>query len=203
MIASEIEICNIALAHLGIEYINSFDEDTKQSKVCKMLYDNVRKSLLMNLNASFSIERANLVENLDYKPVYGYQKSYKLPFDCLQVLNLGDIVQDEYYQIEGDNFYCDKEIGHVEIRYIKDVKEVSKYDAKFIELFALTLAVEICMPLTRDIQLRNFYEQLKAKKYVECSAKYGRDNKVVVINEPKFRNARFNAGISNISYPML
>jgi hypothetical protein len=203
MITSKIEICNVALAHLGIEYINSFDEETKQAKACKMFYDNVRKSLLMNLNASFSIERANLVENLDYKPVYGYQKSYKLPFGCLQVLNLGDIVQDEYYQIEGDNFYCDKEIGHVEIRYIKDIDDVTKYDAKFIELFALALAVEICMPLTRDIQMRNYYEQLKAKKYVECSAKYGRDNKIVVINEPKFRNARFNANISNSNYPII
>ena len=203
MITSEIEICNMALAHLGIEYINSFDEETKQAKACKMFYDNVRKLLLTNLNASFSIARANLVENLDYKPVYGYQKSYKLPFGCLQVLNLGDIVQDEYYQIEGDNFYCDKEIGNVEIRYIKDVKDVNKYDAKFVELFALTLAVEICMPLTRDMQMRNYFEQLRAKKYIECSAKYGRDNKVVVINKPQFRNARFNAGIANSNYPII
>lgn len=202
MANSDIEICNIALAYLGIDSINSLEEETKQAKTCAMFYENVRKTLLINLNASFSIARANLVEDLNYKPVFGYQRAYSLPFDCLQVLNLGEIVQDEYYQIEGKYFYCNKNIGNVEIRYIKDVKDVSLYDAKFIKLFALTLATEICMPLTRDVNMRNLYEQLRAKEYVECSTKYGRDNRIVVINQPQFRNARFNAEINNINYPM-
>ena len=50
------------------------------------------------------------------------------------------------------------------------------------------------------MQMKNYLEQIKAKKYVECSVKYGRDNRVIVINKPQFRNARYVAEISNTNY---
>lgn len=203
MATSSIEICNLALDLLGIDNITSLDEGTKQSNVCKKWYDIIRKSLLTNLNATFSIARANLVEIADYVPVFGYKKAFALPNDCLKVLSLGEPVLDEYYQIEGDKFYCQEEIGKVEIRYIADVKDVTLYDSQFCELFVLDLAVAICMPLTKDMQMKTYYEQMKSKKYIECSSKYGCDNRVVVINKPQFRNARFNAEILNSNYPML
>lgn len=203
MTTSSVEICNLALDMLGIDNITSMEEGTKQSNICKKWYDVTRKSLLCNLNATFSITRANLPEVADYIPAFGYKKAFALPNDCLKVLSLGDPSIDEYYQIEGDKFYCQKEIGKVEIRYIADIQDVSLYDSQFCELFALDLAVAICMPLTKDMQMKQYYEQMKNKKYIECSSKYGCDNRVVVINKPQFRNARYNAEILNCNYPIL
>lgn len=203
MAKSSVEICNMALDYLGIDNINSLEENTKQAKACARWYDTVRKTLLTNMNASFSIARANLAEKLDYVPVFGYKKAFSLPFDCLMVLSLGEPIDDEYYQIEGDNFYCQKEIGNIEIRYIKDVKDVALYDSQFCELLALSLAIELCFPLTKDFNLKNYLESKKDKKYVECSSKYGNDNRIVVINKPKFRNARYCAEIFNSNHPML
>ena len=48
MITSEIEICNMALAHLGIEYINSFDEETKVEFVLESI-DNALMFLVWKL----------------------------------------------------------------------------------------------------------------------------------------------------------
>ena len=70
-----------------------------------MWYDTVRKSLLMNINASFSIKRAILAEVANYEPVYGYNKAWALPSDCIQVLNLDSPVCDRFYQIEGNYLY--------------------------------------------------------------------------------------------------
>ena len=72
MVKSSVEICNLALDYLNEDNITSLSEDTKQSKKCKQWYDVVRKSLLTNLNASWSINRAILAEVKNVVPVYGH-----------------------------------------------------------------------------------------------------------------------------------
>ncbi len=202
MIESDVNICNLALDHLNQQNITSLDENTKASKKCKQWYDLTRKSLLMNLNASFSIGRAVLPEINDFVPIYGYEKAFALPKDCLQILNIGNPLDDELYQIEENYFYCDKSIENVKIRYIKDVKDVTKFDAEFIKLLALALAEEICIPLTEDLDKRNMLRQLKKEKYIECSTKYGRDNRVTVINKPRYREAKIAPTILNSNYQL-
>lgn len=201
MIKSSVEICNLALDYLNEDNITSLEEGTKQAKKCKQWYDVVRASLLTNLNASWSIERAILAEVKNVVPAYGYKKAYGLPAACLQVLCLGSPIDDELYQVEGGYFFCNRETD-VQIRYIKDVKDVSKYDAEFIELFALALASQVCIPLTEDYEKKNFIEQLKQKKYIECSAKYGRDNRITVIHKPNYRYAKINPEILTSNYPL-
>ena len=202
MINSAVQICNMALKHLNVQGITSLEENTKQAQECAFYYDIVRQSLLVNLNASFSIARAQLVEKVGAVPIYGYGRAFALPHNCLQVLNLGDPELDEYYQIEGDNFYCDKDVKEVRIRYIRDVKDVNMFDPQFKELLALALAVEICIPLTEDYNKLAQLEQRKTKKYQECSVKYGRDNRIVVINKPRYRNTKYYPEILNSNYPV-
>jgi len=201
MITSDVDICNMALDYCNVKNITSLEEKTKQSEKCKMWYDTVRKSLLTNLNASFSIKRARLAEVANFKPVYGYEKAYALPHDLLQVLNLNSPIADNYYQIEGNYFYCDSSCNEVNIRYIADVKDVTKFDAEFCDLFALKLAEKICLPLTEDEQKTSLLKQLATQKYIETSTKYGRDNRIVVINTPKYRQAKNFAEIPNATYP--
>ncbi len=202
MATSEIDICNMALDYCGVRNITSLDEDTKESKKCRMWYDTVRKSLLLNINASFSIGRAILAEVANVKIAYGYEKAYALPTNCLRVLNLNRPTDDTYYQIEGNYLYCDDfHNSQVKIRYISDVKDVTKYDSEFCDCFALKLAEKICFPLTNDEQRENYLKQLAQQKYIETSVKYGNDNKMIVINNPRFRQAKINPEIRNYNYP--
>ena len=201
MITSEIDICNLALDYCAVRNILSFEEKTKESKICNRWYDIVRKSLLMNLNASFSITRARLVEVADYTPVFGYKKAYVLPHDLLQVLNVGEPLNDTLYQIEKNQYlYCDDNIKEVNIRYIADIKSVVEFDAEFIDLLALKLAEKICMPLTEDPEKTNWIRGLAQQKYIECSTKYGNDNRIVVVNRPRYRLGKMNAEIERANY---
>lgn len=202
MITSDVGVCNLALDWCNTRNITSLNEDTKESKKCDAWYDLIRKSLLTNLNASFAIKRAKLAEDLNYTEVYGYKKAYSLPNDCLHVLNLGSPVQDTLYQIEGEHFLCDIESDDVYIRYIADIKDVTKFDAEFIDLLALKLAERICVPLTEDLQQANYLKQLAQQKYVECSSKYGNDNRITVINKPLYREAKINSEILDYNYPL-
>jgi hypothetical protein len=204
MITSNIDICNMALDYCNVRNITSIDEKTKQSEKCKMWYDTVRKSLLMNMNASFSIKRAILAEVTNVIPVYGYTKAFSLPHDCLQVLNLDSPISDRYYQIEGNYFYCNQydEDELIKIRYIADIEDVTKFDAEFCDCLALKLAEKICTALTEDEQKTSMLKQLAQQKYVETSTKYGRDNRIVVINTPKYRQSKYYAEIQDFNYPM-
>jgi len=200
MATTNVHICNLALYRCKEKTINSMDEKTKSAEVCTAFYDLTRKSLLTNLNATFSIKRAVLAEVADYEPVYGYKKAYALPKDCLQVQCLGDPIDNNLYQIEGNYLYHDCNVSQTEIKYIADVEDVTKFDAEFIELFALTLASKICEPLTHDTELASYLKKLADEKYIETSVKYGRDNKITVIKSSRFREAKLNAGIENYNY---
>lgn len=201
MVTSIIDICNMALDYCNIRNITSLEEDTKQSKVCARWYDTVRKSLLLNLNASFSIKRAVLAEVANYKPVYAYDKAFSLPNDCLQVLNVDSPLSDIYYQIEGNYLYTEQDNKHIKIRYIADIKDVTMYDSEFCDCLALKLAEKICLALTEDEQKTNMLKQYAQQKYLETSTKYGRDNRMIVINKPRYRDAKVFSEISNSNYP--
>lgn len=203
MITSIVDICNMALDYCNVRTITAIDEDTKQSRICDRWYDTVRKSLLLNLNASFSIKRAQLVEVVNFTPVYGYSKAYALPQDCLKVLNVNSPVSDNYYQIEGNYLYYnnDQPQEEVKIRYIADIQDVTKFDAEFCDCLALKLAEKICLPLSEDEQKASLLKQLAQQKYVETSTKYGHDNKMIVINKPKYRQAKYYAEIDDYNYP--
>lgn len=190
MITAVVDICNMALDYCSTRNITSLDETTKEAKKCKAWYDIVRKSLLLNLNASFSIKRARLAEVADYVPIYGYGKAFALPRDLLQVLNLGSPMEDNLYQIEGKYFYCDDSIKEVNIRYLADITDVTLFDSEFCDCLALKLAEKICLPLTEDEQRATYVKQLASQKYIECSTKYGRDNRMIVINKPRYRQAK-------------
>lgn len=201
MITSVIDICNMALDYCNTRNITAIDEKTKQSEKCNMWYDTVRKSLLLNLNASFSIKRAILPEAVNVPIVYGYNKAFSLPADCLQVLNLDSPVDDRYYQIEGNYLYTEQNKDeNVKIRYIADVQDVTKFDSDFCDCLALKLAEKICLPLTEDEQKTALLRQLAQQKYVETSTKYGRDNRMIVINKPKYRQAKVFPDIQDFNY---
>ena len=168
-----------------------------------MWYDIVRRSLLLNINASFSIKRAVLAEVVNQEIVYGYAKAYALPPDCLQVLNLDSPLTDRYYQIEGNCLYCNQNYDDelVKIRYIADVEDITKFDSEFCDCLALKLAEKICSPLTEDEQKTAMLKQLAQQKYIEASAKYGRDNRMIVINKPLYREAKEFPEIKDYNYP--
>ena len=153
MATTDIHICNLALSRCKEKNITSMSENTKSAEVCSMWYNITRKSVLTNINASFSLKRAVLAEVADYEPVFGHKKAYILPKDCLQVIHLGNPLENNLYQIEGEYLYPAEPVDKVEIKYIADIEDVTKFDADFIELFALTLASKICEPLTHDTEL--------------------------------------------------
>lgn len=98
--SSEVEICNLALAHLGDSAtVASIDppEGSAQAEHCARWYPIARDSLLEMQEWGFATTRAKLAELVN--PFPQWQHSYAPPSDCIKVLAIlpadatGDIAQ--------------------------------------------------------------------------------------------------------------
>ncbi len=87
--ASEVQICNMALARLGIEGISSRSDTTKAAQECDLIFDDQRDFLLASHPWGFAEKRVDLT--LDETEEYdGYTYAYTYPPDALHVAKVFD-----------------------------------------------------------------------------------------------------------------
>ena len=147
--ATEVDICNIALFKVGAERISSLAENNKRSKLCNDLYALERDNLLYSHPWNFAIVRAELASVVG-APLFGYSYQFQIPSDCLRVVatEYDEYVDTFDYRIEGDKLLCDEPT--IKIEYIKQQTDVSKYSPKFIEALALQIAQRIAYAMTNS-----------------------------------------------------
>jgi hypothetical protein len=69
---------------IGVDEISSFDDETREAKLCTNLYPTTRDSLLQQHPWRFSLGQASLARLVD-TPLYGYDYAYQLPAGFLRV----------------------------------------------------------------------------------------------------------------------
>jgi hypothetical protein len=160
--ATQVDICNLALVKLGSPRILALTDTTKPAQTLFALWDTLRDAELRKRRWSFSIKRASLSADVA-APVHGYALAYSLPSDCLRVITVSnyDIGPDmsDYsgksygpYAIEGRKITTDASVletdGTLRLRYISRVTDTEQWDSGFCEAFACKLAMEACETIT-------------------------------------------------------
>lgn len=142
---SDVQICNRALIRLGADTITVLTENSKEGRLCNILYNQVRKALLRSHPWNFAIGRATLAASTT-APAFGFDYSYPLPADCLRVWQLYN--SKSTYQIEGRTLLTDDTTA--KIIYIKDITDTTKFDSLFSTIFSLRLAMELSYNITSN-----------------------------------------------------
>ena len=89
--ATEIDICNMALTHLGQKPVsNILNPVSYPEQLCALWYPQVRDSLLEWADWSFATKRATLTAHLSPVPIWGFANAFHLPADCLRVIWAGE-----------------------------------------------------------------------------------------------------------------
>lgn len=160
--ASDVEIANRAITKLGAARINSFDDNTTESRAIKSMYDIARRALLRRALWNFAKKRTTLAAvaipaaNADWT----FANQFTLPPDFLRLIqvndysepigfNMGRTEDDAPYQIEGNRIFSNYP-APLKIRYIADITDPTKFDSVFIEAFASQLAFECCETITQS-----------------------------------------------------
>ena len=166
------DICNLALGRMGEKTVTT-TEITDNSGViaphCNRNYEQTRDALLRSLDWRFASDRAEL-EEAD-TPDFEWDYAFDLPDDFLAMKSIYDDnepnhVYGNHYELEGKLLLTNEDA--CEIKYIKQVEDVTLFDPLFVEVLVLSLALKLVMPLSQD---RELYAEIKDELYKQVMPK--------------------------------
>lgn len=196
MISSPTDLCNLALGHLGEGQITSLDEDTLAARACALHYGVTRDEMLRSHRWNFATARIAL-SRLEAVPAFGWSYAFALPADFLRALEVneeeaGDVTSGEWI-IEGRNLLTDWD--EVALVYIRQIEDVTQFDALFVKAFALKLAVELSETIRgttgKTAELMQALERVTAPLARRVDANEGRRRKGLLPLNSLFIRARY------------
>ena len=163
--ASEVSICNRALAMLGASTITSLTDGSTEANVCNAVYADARDAILRAYPWACAIKRATLAQ-LSTAPVWGFTKAYSLPNDphCLAVL---DLKEDSKYRVEGRSLICNSDSAT--IKYVARITDPGQFDPAFVFALSCRISAEIAYALTQNRALSNDMWQMCEKSILDAS----------------------------------
>ena len=137
---TDLNICARALAAIGANAINSFEEGTTEAEIAAAKYKTAKKDLLAIYNWTFALSETYLARlKSDEEAIYKYL--YELPEDCLRVLT----IYDSTYTFRFGKLNTDNE--KPKLKYIADVSEETM-PAYFVTALIDRLARDFLIPIT-------------------------------------------------------
>ncbi len=146
-IKTPLDICNMALAKIGEPPITEINKHGAPApRQCAIHYHPCRRIILCSHRWTFATKFATL--NTDF-PESRWLKPHTLPLDALRVLD----VSAPNWTLRGRTIWSPE--TNINITYIADVEDCSKFEPHFIEALATRLACKLCVPLTESRKLRD------------------------------------------------
>jgi len=158
--AGPTELCNMALARYGSRRINDYgdESDTRPEAIyCRLFYDQTVRALTRSHLWRFAKSRVQLSQDTE-TPAFQWTYQYHLPTDFLRpvlIYDGSDLLDGQTYsswELEGQKLLIDE--STVYLKYIRWVEDVPSWDPLFVEVFVLSLARKLCVPLSQDAKLK-------------------------------------------------
>jgi hypothetical protein len=185
-------ICNVALGYLGNYQIDDITTPRNAiEKICAFWYKRTKRACLREFLLNESIAAIRIAESTD-TPVTDWSYLYELPADNLRVLSIGDYRLNSW-GFENGKLACDLSAGEdgLLVRYVKDIGEENLNDS-FIEYLGLRLAYNMCYQITKKSDLVVRIKEMMDMAEGRVSTAEGRENKPVIVNNSKYKNARYS-----------
>lgn len=157
--ATEVQICNLALTAVGANTIVSLGDNTKEAQFCTIFYPMYRDYLLRLHPWNFAQVRVSLPQLLT-PPAFGFDFAYQLPADCCRVTETDLDVHDEW-RVEGRTLVCN--VDEVNIVYTKYLVDPSQFDA----LYSVTLSFLLAWKLSKVLTGKQNYTTALHGEYLE------------------------------------
>ncbi len=159
--ADQISICNMALAEIVAEPIESLSERSLGARECGRYYSQALNSLLESHPWGFAIQRAGLAPTINTRPAE-WPAAFALPNDVARPVKVvpaslvngvsawwfDDRVPSVSYAIEGGILFC--ATGDAVLAYVRTSVTADAFPSRFVDAFALELATRIVMPIKKS-----------------------------------------------------
>jgi len=154
--ASEIDICNLALVALGAEQIRDFTGANKRERVCETTYPHVRDMLLAGYDWSFARVIATLRETVGAE-ANEYGTGYDVPNDCLRPVDIVPLGKGQRWEQIGSSIYT--AVPEPKLRYTKRETNTGLYTIAFVNALSLQLAAAIAPTIRQNDKYEARLEQ--------------------------------------------
>ncbi len=182
---TDVEICNAALGRLGVETITALADSNPRARLCNILYDKRRDTLLRMHPWNFATVRDSLTEDAT-APDHGYTRRYELPTGCLHVRTIDSELP---WEVESGFILTDD--PECLIKYTARVTDVELFDVCFSEMLAIDLAHEMCMPLTGSASRKESLKEDLKRALQEARSMNAFEKSPPVVIADKWLNARY------------
>lgn len=167
--ASEVDICNLALSNIRAGAINSLTESSLQAQQCSIKYPILRDMMLREYGWDFATKLTTLAPRFDVD-VFNWVYTYQYPSDCLYIeklilnieqvgvhdqvlasqidngLDLGAQVRYEVMNVDNQKIIVSNE-PNLRARYRAKVTNTDLFDPTFTQALSWLLASELAIAI--------------------------------------------------------
>lgn len=161
---NRIDICNMALAQLGMEQISSWDDDRASARQVKIFYNVCKERLLREYNWSFAIKEEKLTQIANKEGVADFPIVCNLPNNASRIIRLGS--RRKYLKRENLLYVQNADDT---VLYIKEDIEACEFDSAFADSLACAIASKLAFA-NRDTQLASYYDQQMQQRIAAAKA---------------------------------
>lgn len=144
---SKVSIINIGLAALGEDPISDVNAPYNRAIKMNAAYDRVRRQALESHPWRFAKKLAQLAANAT-APAFGYGAAYDLPADFVRMFDDADDGEQDW-EVVGNQVMTDAG-GPLNVVYIFDQTDPTKYPPLFCTVLGLMLASDQCEAITQS-----------------------------------------------------
>lgn len=147
---SDVQICNLALARIGIlQGIDDLEEASDEARACSLVFDACLDELLTAHAWPFLSSRTSTLGLVEEEPDETWAYSYRQPSDCLVAISLGDAVP---YAMSSDDVggLILTNVSPATLTYRARLDDVALLPPDVAMVLAGRLAVEIGPALSRS-----------------------------------------------------
>lgn len=167
--ASQVQICNLALQRVGNRRITSLSDGTEVANACAAAYDLAVEDVLSTCSWTTATFRAVLAQTTA-TPAFGYDYQYQLPTDpkFLRIIEVYSTnpANSVKYAIEGDKLLSDD--SAVSIRYVGMVTSPDSFGPFVTKAVIAKLAIEIAYTSSATLGLMDRLKQDYRDILEEC-----------------------------------
>lgn len=143
--ASQVQICNLALVDIGAKTINALDDGSVEADVCDEVYDLLLEMVLEAHTWDFAKKWVALAEDAGYTMIdEQYDYAYELPADYIRMSRMED--KDSLYEVRGSTLLTNVEDANIE--YIQKITDPTKYPSHFVRAFSARMRLPLAMKVT-------------------------------------------------------
>lgn len=183
--ASQVDICNMALTSIGHKTIANIDEATEAARKCKVYYQQAVDETLRAYNWNCATARSALAQETA-TPAFGYSFQYALPADCLRVLQLAYL--DLKFKIEGKKLLTNEPAAS--ILYIKRIG-AGEMDPLLVGAVAARLSAELAYALSNNRSLAELMLKVYEEKKLEAGCIDAQEGTPDEVEVTSWLNARY------------